>query len=548
MFKVFLLIILLFSTVVGCTVAVPNVTSLSKVLSFSSKSISPFEQENLGDAIFFSGYCLPGVVSFEYRFNSFSMWTQIPSTAPTPGPGEYLVGTHPYDLDCSDGEYDFYIFHSSILDNFDLNGQTPQAGDPVSLELRAQGTVDLPTILYTRPAPSSFQIYFDDYNFRGYTETGRPQRFLVNLIDAIGRHAMVPNGSSVSITSTLISSGGTSLPAGEIYDSTCTSLATNAEKTFNPGDDELILCYMATGVTANHVINIQISHPGMITASAYIVIRPQNSVMSWLSGSGSGKLPNTLLKGVDYGISMGIMPLYSNYNTRYITNYQGSLEISAAESGVTFSRVGSDIDCPSTPQIGTMTCPTNSTQKNILVNVSPSYSLSSVTLTARALPQAACGSNCTIYGDSLVHQIDNNDYISNTFSIPVVDGPTTYTQPYMHLPYSSEQNIRLGECISADIALANINDIPLPVTADRTLQISSNGSIAQFYYSHDCTGTAAGSTFNLMFFTGELFKSVFFRVLENDPSLPTNGILNMTITDQTTSLSYVKPYYIKNDN
>ena len=108
-FKILLFTTLL-SALLGCTVAVPEVSTLSEVFSFSSKSESPFSQDNLGDAIFFSGYCLPGVTGFEYRFNSFALWTDISATAPTPALGEYLVGNHPYDLDCSDGDFDFYIF------------------------------------------------------------------------------------------------------------------------------------------------------------------------------------------------------------------------------------------------------------------------------------------------------------------------------------------------------------------------------------------------------------------------------------------------------
>lgn len=547
-FKITLITSLLLSAVVGCTVAVPDVTSLSQILSFSSKSVSPFDQDNLGGSITFSGYCLPGVTGFEYRFNSFTLWSDIPSTAPSPGAGEYLVGSQVYDVDCSDGEFNFYIFQSSIMDNFDLNGvTTPTDGDPSSIELRAKGDLSLPSIIYTRPQPTSFYIINDQFDFYGNWEVERSLTFRIRMIDSSGREAMLPSGQSRLVTITATDIDGTSLPAGEIYNSTCSSPAVNADKTFVAGDDEIILCYMGTGgVTAEHTIRVQVSYPGMIPASFDIRMKPTNSVTTWLTAAyGSGMLPPVLLKGIDYGMAMGMSALYSNFNARYVTSFRGNLRINSSSSGVQFIRIPGDTDCPSTYQNSVMICTANTTQKNIYMNVDPAYTGESVNLTVTALPEAGCGANCTLYGEGNSYQINNNDYLSRTITIPVTDGPSTYAQPYFRLS-DYNQTIRLDECMRADIGHANINDVALPSLVSRNFSITTTGAVAQFYYSWDCTGTSAGTSFNTLLSTGELFRQVYFRA--NSNYSPSDGRLEIQITDMNTTTTYSKFFYIKADD
>ena len=122
--------------VAACTVATPNMTALNELSAFSGKSASPFNQENPGGMLMLSGQCLPTVTSFELRLNQLPLWSVIPGTEPTAGSGEYKVGSPVYDVDCSDGEFSFWVFVSQAMDKCSLNSTSGGPGYPSEIELR----------------------------------------------------------------------------------------------------------------------------------------------------------------------------------------------------------------------------------------------------------------------------------------------------------------------------------------------------------------------------------------------------------------------------
>src|SRR5690554_5380619 len=127
-----LLAVLVSSSLLSCTAAVPEITNLISLLPFASKSQNPFQQDRPGRFIIFSGICVPGVTGFELRLDDLPLWTPIPSEPPLPDIGEYLTDSLEYDVNCSDGTFNFYAFHSLVMSNFTLNGSS--SDDPYKIE------------------------------------------------------------------------------------------------------------------------------------------------------------------------------------------------------------------------------------------------------------------------------------------------------------------------------------------------------------------------------------------------------------------------------
>lgn len=532
----------LIAGVVGCTVAVPDASSLAEISLFSSKSESPYNQRNPGEVIFLSGTCLPGVTGFEFRLNGLSIWSPVDSIAPSPdsSQGEYLVGSPDYDLDCSDGDFDFYVFKSTAMANLAANNTGESPGDPASIELRATGIDGLPTLLFERPQPSAFAIKQDYYDNWDVMETGRTRLFTLQLLDASGDHAMVPSGSSVITTINVKDLDTSSTILNSIYNSSCSTKANPSDLTFDPGDDEITLCYKDNGVTTEgHAIRIEASASGIISNYFDIAVKKQDSVITSLfAPNGNDLLPPTFLKDVNYTLVMAVAPVFKNIGDRSVSSFMGNFTISSAASTVSFMKSADDTGgaCPSTPQSQNMTCTATGWGRTFTLKVGSSYPGSRVYLDILAIPQASCASGCAISDSGST--INITDYVPTQTSLEVVDGPNLYNQPYFR-PHNLM--MRTGECASIDLALANVNGTVIPGFT-KTLSINSN--VADIYSAFDCNPSSLITTlpYDYNFSTDDLVKQVYYKI----DTMPSDGKVEWTINDGTTT--WTKVYYVEKNN
>ncbi len=517
------------SSLIGCVVAVPEVSSLTELPSFSNKSTSPFQQDNIGGILYLSGECLPNVTGFEFRMDDNTIWSSISSTAPSPGANEFIVGTPTYDIDCTDGTFDFYIFISTALSNYTDNGISisPVEPEPDVIELKALGISGLPTITFKRPEPYTFEVTRNYFHQSHFLENSYYYKFQVRLIDSLGQNVRMSTGETKLVSISLTDLDASMLPAGILLNETCSTAVVPADLTFDAGEDEINLCYHANGTTDHHTIRAEISASGMISNFVNILIKPQHSVISSFTTTDfNSSLPPVLLKGVDYTFKATLNTLDSVIG-RNVSNFNGQFTIGSPQINVTLSdpscvvNASSDLECPMT----------SSYEKSFTIKVENSFPASYVTLQASAEPQTACGSGCSIFQSPTTYQISH--YIPQYMTFQVVSGSSTYNQPYFR---PRESIMKLNECRSLDLALANDDGTIIPAIA-KTLTISTAGSEATFYTNPDCT-TSAGTSNNYVFAANNYIKQVYYKVT----SFPSGGIITWNIFDGVTT--FQKPYYV----
>jgi hypothetical protein len=530
-------------SLLGCTVATPSVKGLANIPSFASKSASPFLQENIGSVFYFSGQCIPGVTGFEFRLNNFSQWSSVPSTPPTPGAGEYLVGTPDYDVDCSDGVFNFYLFESQALANYTLNGATQgSSGDPSSIEFRTLGVDGIPTIVYSRPPPVSFMVYSDySTNQAGYVETNRTYNFRVRMLDAFGKEVQMGTTQTRTIALAVNDLSNSVASAGQFYEHDCTTSLTASDLTFVAGVDELVFCYqVGSPVIAGDTVQIQVSSNSMLTGTFNLPVMAQNSVITSLSGyNGSYTLPSVLVKGAQYMMQMNLSPLYNPNQTRMVSSFLGDIGVASDSTSITFTGNGTDSTCPATSTNGVFKCiGTTGASKSIQVYADPASSASSVTFTVTAAGSTGCSSGCSIYDAGTNYVISS--YLPSQMSFNLVSGSATFDQPYF-LP-NSLPALQIGNCESLQIGAANSDGNPIPFTSSKTFVISDLDGFATFYSDYSCK-TSIGSSTSVAFSQYGLPQQIYYILTVN--TFPASGQMTWQILDNATSATWQRPFYLK---
>ncbi len=531
-----LFLLILSLSLVGCVVAPPDVSSITDLPSFSNKSESPFLQENVGGAIFFSGQCLPGVTGFEFRMNEQPAWQAIPSAAPTPNlaQGEYLVGTPAYDLDCSDGTFDFYLFQTEAMNYFTNNGYAVTPADPESIELRTAGIAGLPTLIFRRPVPSTFEVQRENFSYNNYLENSRAYPFRVRLKGADNSYAVFGTGESKQINIALTDMDAPALLAGEIYSSTCMTPATAADLTFNQYVEEISLCYVAVGTTDHHLIQADISAIGMISTSFYLPIKPTNSVLTYLNSSGPGSaLPTTLLKGVEYTFQSGIMPLYNANPSRFVQAFSGTLAVSSSATTVEFKQVTGDSNCPTAWTPALINCAMSSPMKAFNLKIDPAHGTDTATINVATFAFPGCSSGCQIQESGTNYPIST--YQASQTQFKVASGPNVYNQPHFS---TRDPIMRVNDCSSAEIALANVDGTVIPGVS-MSMTVAVNSLDAVIYSDGVCGSTFTTSSLVVPFNSGDVVKRIAYKVLR----VPPGGQITWSINDGTTS--FFKYFYAK---
>lgn len=545
--KAFIYLILGLALLTGCTAAVPDVTSLQSISPFASKSSNPFLQTNPGSYFIVSGNCIHTVTGFELRLDNLPAWTQIPMTPPTPATGEYLVGTPEYDTDCSDGTFNFYIFHSQVTSNYTLNGQPDL--DPYKVEIAAISSFPVPTIVFERPRPVTFSIedYYRRNTSQTHLEAGKSVKFQVILRDSYGEETR-PLQNDIAVTYNLTNITNPLNSVGIIRQDDCTSTPAAADSIFSSTNGDRIknLCFKATGVIPNDTIRLDVTAANMITASYEFKVQPEYTAVLALQPSlSSYELPPYFIKGLEYPLRFQMNPLF--YEDRSVSSYQGNVALSTSSPLVLLKANAGDTNCSDTFQGGSLTCSnvTNST-KNFILKVSNNFTGSFVTLSTLATPTTSCGTNCQIYDSTTSPYFFNiGAYIPSYYWIPIVDGPSTFTQPYMNSNSGggSKEGITINQCQQASVGAGNAKEQLIPAPTSLSWTITSPSGNVTFYSSHEgCnTGSGGASSYPVSVSTGGLSMPLYYKVT----SIPADGKVSFQFFDGTNT--WTKYFYLKND-
>lgn len=547
--RIFVLLILT-SLLSACTKAISTTEMLSQIASLSSQSANPFQQDLPGDYFIVSGYCPPGTTGFEFRMNDLTMWSSIPTIAPTPdsSEGEYLVTPAPaYDLDCSDSQYSFFMFHSNMEHNFSLNNA--DIAEPYRIEIRSLPEIGLPSIEFNRPVPYTFHLRTLPYESTQFMESGRTLNFEVRLMDIYGKDTppvvsdVVANLAAVNLTNS-------SSSAGSFYDSSCTSPISTLTFSATAGDRELEFCYKADSVTPEDQIQIEVGATGMVSKSYNLrVLGLESAKIQFFPFNGGLHLPPQVVKGVDYFLSFGLIPLF-NYSTqdRYVDTFNGHFAVTSEADVMLKSETG-DTSCRDFYDYGNLICSvsTLTTGKNIEIKVPLTSAESAVTITATSTPVTNCEAEtvkCIINDPVAGTTPAISHYAPFSVSIPVVSGSASYEEPYFrhsHPAWQQDNTVEVNECREGFVGAGNSQGHLLPTpTASITMEISTVDSNVNFYASReDCVNnTTASTSLSISLSLHSLGAFFGYKVI----SIPTDNKVKFRVEEGLSTFEY--DYYL----
>lgn len=495
-----------FSALTGCTVAVPEVSSLGSVLFMSSKSPSPFDQENNGDYLAFSGQCVGLIKRFQYRLDSLA-WSDIASVAPTPAGGEIAPTSGIYDVDCSDRGYDYYVFMSQI--NSYITAQTglsdPNDYDPAKVEIQGLDENDavVPgTLVYQRPLATGLRLEPSYYTnsaawWLGVLETNQVIRFKVTLIDSLGnetRRFSTESDLDLTLTTSLVS--GTSGLLGEAFAYNGSICSSTPQTTFTfvagGGEESIEICFNANSVTTGATIRFTIAAPGFASQEKQFTILSQNQAYNSLIAGNSyqQRLPQVLIKGANYKLKSDLNPLNTS-SGQNVSSFRGSFLVDSQSSFINFLRGHQHFDCGSLGlKNSQMQCSNNGTTKTMpfYMNISSSYPSSSLYLSLNSTEQAAC-TDCLI--DISGSPTAITGYQSNSMYFNVVSGSPNYSRP--RFEFFRRENP--SDCHEINLSLANSDGNTIPANPSSTntiplLSLTTSTPGVQFYQNSSCATSA----------------------------------------------------------
>ena len=522
-----LLLTLLSAALIGCTAATPNVSALGSNVLLSSKSPSPWEQENEGETLRFYGQCVGMIETFEFRVDENFTWTSIPLTAPTPvGMDEYLIGTPEYDVDCSDGDYDFYVFMNQVQANIlelynppNLSpAVTPSDYQPIKVELRGRDSINniVPSLVtMLRPQPARLRLdagYGDNYSFGnwivGFLNLSVPLRFEVSLLSQSG-HEVQPylNNVSIQLSATNLTTGSPILGSFYTDASGCMTAVTTTDMNFLINlDRRKNYCFVpAAPLVALNEVRISATANLLSSDQKNFLILGTHDVINQLSAGNElneeQSLPTVLVKNARYKFYKRFM-VYENPAFpglyRHVRSLTGTHTLSS-NAQVNFQWDSALNDCPEFAQTGSLNCNVTS-ESSLPFFLTPlaSHPNGPMNLNIGATKDLACV-NCLINnGDTNTNSnvTDDDTLIQQILPInqifDIVDGPAAYNRPLLS---NQQGRLRPANCHRLNISLANINShtLPAPVNA-RTVMLTSQTGF-EFYQNNNCT-TFASTGFN----------------------------------------------------
>lgn len=487
----------------GCTVAVPEVSSLGFVQFMSSKSPSPFDQDNDNDFISFSGQCVSLVNRFQFRLDTLP-WRDISPTSPTPGSGETVPVPDNYDVDCSNGNFDFYLYMSQI-EGYTADHTGNSNYDPSRVEVQGldiNGNVVPGTLIYQRPLATGFRLEPSNFSnsaawWMNVLETNQLIRFRVVLIDASGnqtRRFSAQSDLDVTLSTSLVS--GSSATTGEVYAYSGSSCLAGPQSTFTfsagGGSEYLELCFNPVAVSPGATIRVTVSAPGFANQDKqFTILNLYQAYNSLIAGNGyQQRLPRTLIRGASYKFKSDLNSLNSSVDN-FVSTFNGSFSVNSGSSLVNFARASRRFNCGSIGiQSSQLQCSNSQLIKTMpfFMSLNSNYPSSSVNLTLSSTAVEPCP-GCIMQVSGSPVSIEG--YQINNLMFNVASGSINYSRPFFEF-YRRQSP---GSCHEINIGLANSdgNTIPAnPTSANPmpVLNISTPSAGVGFYQNSDCSALA----------------------------------------------------------
>lgn len=451
---------------------------------------------------------------------------------------EYLIPSLNYDVDCSDGVFDFYLYQSTAMGNFGSPNPAPQQGDPRKVEIRPIGVSGLPGLIYERVKAETFRFESHDIKNLGHLEENDPAfRIELKPTTLDGKRAEVAPGEVflVDLLVDKLSGAGGAGSLKEYIGSNCTSTPLSSPITVAPGKDHFEFCYDPTGVASNSEIRILARKTGLTDGQVLMKVHPQYSALAKLVvPNGTSFLPKNLIRNAPYEFK--VYP--EAYRGQFVSNFTGGqIRVIASHPSIILQGLGAS-GCPTTEQVGSITCdvlsPTN--YPRFSAKVPSQHTSQSVSLKVELIKPTPCDTtNCTIFSGSANHTI--TDVIDSEFFFSVVNGTMTYDRPLIIL--RERPVIELNRCLEAYIVPGNSDGTPFPVTSalgSLSFQIVSESGGATFYGDNFCT---VPNTLNLPTpFTLSSSSDASISVWIKVNSLPANGVIQVNMSDGVKSLTH----------
>jgi hypothetical protein len=533
-------------TLAGCTDTIPSVSSLGEISLFATKSESPFRQEVSGRKIFFKGNCVPTVTGFKLRVsdNSGSVvdWnssiTTIPSTPPTPDAtkGEFVEPGTPYDIDCSDGRFDFYVFFLSYIPSgIELN-------KIAKVELKAVGAENLPVMTFQKPQPSSLGM--EIYGFHLLSDWSLPLAELQNNRDVEVRGRILAEDGKFSsffddidvqlsakdLLGNVI--GGSFYSNFDQITRQCAGDQISDGKVRVPaGNDEFSFCFKPPGlalwVGSKAMLEASYSDTsrGISLQSGFFqfILRGPHNVIAQLQPSSTSAtnpiLPPVLVRGITYKMAMSLVAFHPFFNASIL--FSGKLKLSTPGRSIEL------FDCPTDPQ--SLSCIVASIPRSTFrFRVPATERNPNVNLQVSAEPAADCtGTTCQITVSGTTSPIAG--YYLRSFWFPVVDGNSSPAGAGVWLP--DQWRLQKNLCQRIGFGMNNGDGTPIPPgsgTNSISIQITSediaSSKPVRFYNNwNDCNNDTGGTAGDNEFETSVTDDNPFGSVIVQITNVTANG-------------------------
>lgn len=337
----------------------PTVNILDRSAFFKVSSANPFSQDNAGGYIRMTGSCLANVQKFQLQWDG-GPWVDVPTTAPTPATDEYLLDpAPPFDQNCADRAYDFYVFISTVKAMFGLSGDVHPT---IGIGVRPVGTGYVgEAIFYAAPTLAAIQFTKDDFSNPTKIVVGNPTRYSVRFLSGDGSRASVSGASFLFAASATDGTNVTNLsvyscPSGNTtIDGNCSNI-TGANVAVSDDSAEFwINPTIQSGWTDPSRYQISLSAscvsagcqatPGALS----VATRSSTDYRTYLSMA-SG-FPSRIVSGIAYSVmasfnryDQGSFALGSmNEFSIWLKDLSGSADLTMSGSGCT--QTGDSLDC-----------------------------------------------------------------------------------------------------------------------------------------------------------------------------------------------------------
>jgi hypothetical protein len=531
----------------GCTNAKIQVNYKSSSLPIVLTSASPYILENYGDSFRFKGTCSRNAKTIQFQLDDYG-WLDI-SKKPSLNTAnfEYLTFPDVYDVDCGDGNFDFYLLYRQFFESYAAIGVSLPGGAlggyiPQKMKFRVMDNSNKELGIAAFESPAVQAISVRDYNNPSFTaKLNDSKKYRIELTNDKGLRANAAKDYSFTIR--VKDNNNRFL---QVFQSDCVTnfeTAFRNKVTLSKYNSDLEVCIKySTGtmttdnmntalvtVGTNYDVEIVDDSGQLPTTTQKVSLKMSSDVYTRIQ---VGNI--RMVKGVEYPIWIQYRDYGSNSSISdfYYTQIQ-------LPSGVT----SSDISIANG---------INNPFDSFSTSNSISYFNFSATAQHRGSLSVRVNSNTSIF------QLKASKYAGSAshdaaVSIPIpvdLSGEAIYSKPVLISERTLYDNSlligqRVNQCESYGVAMANVNGTPLPPTTGTEINLSSlNGGT--FYLSNSSCSSMTSPINSITFSLADEsnLKEIYYRAPATIP-MP-QGFDQITLSDSAnSSKSSVQKVYLK---